>query len=320
MRMSESSAGLTLADFLYSRLSPISKYNVESDYHRHNPPAGQTQHHNNSRKPPTQSLRGPKFIVGDVRRGETKSGKQVSRAVSSFRAALNNIVDIKESLFRTLLPPRPRGRRPYEGVGTDQGSEDIAIVGGSDWEQFSAQNNYFRPSLTDPLRPAVKIISPVPGGSSATPTQFSPPRERTPISMAVVGQQVRPRRPENVEQIKTESYTGGNLVPLQHPVEKIKGRLKVPEERTLINTAVFAGDIFHNKPLQTRTLEPFTTSQTQTETLQSSRVILGGDKSQEFVRVRLLLSHPNSVFTSGSPDCVMTHPSFLTRQTKTLGS
>ena len=204
--MSESSAGLTLADFLYSRLSPISKYNVESDYHRHNPPPGQTQHHNNSRKPPTQSLRGPKFIVGDVRRGQTKSGKQVSRAVSSIRAALNNIVDIKESLFRTLLPPRPRGRRPYEGVGTDQGSEDIAIVGGSDWEQFSAQNNYFRPSLTDPLRPTVKIISSVPtrgggggGGGGFTPTQFLPPRERTKIDTAVVGQQVKPRRPENIE-------------------------------------------------------------------------------------------------------------------------
>ena len=292
MTLSESSAGLTLADFLYSRLSPISKYNVKSDYHRHNPPG---EHHNNSQKPPTHILRGPKFIAADVRPEQTK-GKQVSRAVSSFRAALNNIVGIKESLFRTLLPPpRPRGKKPYEGVGTDQGSEDVGTVGGSDWEQFNSGNNYFRPSLTDPLRPTVKIISSVPAGSA--PTRFLPPRERTKIDTAVVGQQVKPRRAENTE-IKTQSYTVGSLVPLQHSVEKIKGRLKVPEERTFIDTAVFADDIFQKKPLPTRTFEPLRTSQTQSESSDSSWVILGGDKSQEFVRVSsVLFSNTSSEHT-----------------------
>merc|ERR1711953_402764 len=274
MTLSESSAGLTLADFLYSRLSPISKYNVKSDYHRHNPPG---EHHNNSQKPPTHILRGPRFIAADVRPEQTK-GKQVSRAVSSFRAALNNIVGIKESLFRTLLsPPRPRGKKPYEGVGTDQGSEDVGTVGGSDWEQFNSGNNYFRPSLTDPLRPTVTIISSVPAGSA--PTRFLPPRERTKIDTAVVGQQVKPRRAENTE-IKTQSYTVGSPLPLQHSVEKTKGRLKVPEERTFIDTAVFADDIFQKKPLPTRTFEPLRTSQTQSESSDSSWVILGGDKSQ----------------------------------------
>merc|ERR1712150_150979 len=86
-----------------------------------------------------------------------------------------------------------------------------------------------------------------------------------------------PRRPENTE-LKTQSYTGGDLGPVQPPVEKIKGRLKVPEERTHIDTAVFSGDIFHNKPLPTRSFEPLSSS--QTETLQSSQVTLGGEKSQ----------------------------------------
>ena len=302
--MSESSAGLTLADFLYSRLSPISKSNVESDYHRHNPP---TPHHSNSQKPPTHIPRGPKFIGSDVRPGQTK-GKQVIRAVASFRAALNNIVDIKESLFRTLLPPRPRGKKPYEGVGTDQGSEDIAIVGGSSWEQFNSDNNYFRPSLTDPLRPTVKIMSSVPAGSS--PTQFLPPRERTKIDSAVVGQPVRqpvrPRIPGNVD-IKTQSYSSQHLLPVKPPVEKIKGRLKVPQERTPINTAVFADDIFQDKPL------PASTSLTQTETFQLSPVILAGDQSQEFVRVGSILS-PNAntptLSQPGFPDFIMTLPSF----------
>ena len=285
MTMSESSAGLTLADFLYSRLSPISKSNVESDYHRHNPPS---HHHSNSQKPPTHIPRGPKFIGSDVRPGQTK-GKQVIRAVASFREALSNIVDIKESLFRTLLHPRPRGKRPYEGVGTDQGTEDIAIIGGSSWEQFNSDNNYFRPSLTDPLRPTVKITSSVPAGSS--PAQFLPPRERTKIDSAVVGQPVRPRVPGNVE-IKTQSYT--SLVPVKPPLEKFKGRLKVPEERTPIDTAVFADDIFQDNPLPTSSL-------TQTETFELSPVILAGDKSQEFVRVCSILSPSASTPTLSHP-------------------
>ena len=266
--MSESSAGLSLADFLYSRLGP--------SYHRHSP-AGRTLqsgHHRNSQNPPTQMLRGPKFIAGDVRPRQTK-GKQVIRAVATFREALNNIVDIKESLFRTLLHPRPRGKKPYEGVGTHLGSEDITIVGGSDWQEFNSENNYFRPSQTDPLRPAVKIINSGTAGAGGgfSPAQFLPPRERTKIDTAVVGEELEPR------EIKTQSYTGPNLGPVQPPVEKIKGRLKVPEERTRIDTAVFSGELFHNKPSPTRTLEPLSSS--QTETLQSSQVILGGEKSQE---------------------------------------
>ena len=101
----------------------------------------------------------------------------------------------------------------------------------------------------------------------------------------MVGQEVKPRRPENIE-LKTQSYHGANLVPVQPPVEKLKGRLKVPEERTRIDTAVFADDIFQDKPLPpSRTFKPLSTSQTQAESFESSQVILGGDKSQEFVRV-----------------------------------
>jgi len=285
MTLSESSAGLTLAEFLYRRLGPSSKSKLESDYHRHrhNTPS---QHHSNSQKQPTQIPRGPKFIESDVRPGQTK-GKQVNRAVASFRQALNNIVGIKESLFRTLLHPRPRGKNPYEAVGTGQGSEDIPIVGGSSWQQFNSENNYFRPSLTDPLRPTLKMTSSVPaggggGGGGFTPTQFLPPRERTKIDTAVVGQQVKPRRPEKIE-IKTQSYHGPNLVPVKPPVEKLKGRLKVPDERTRIDTAVFADDIFQNKslpPSSTRNFEPLSTSQTEAETFESPQVILGGEKSQ----------------------------------------
>jgi len=284
MTMGDSSAGLSLADFLYSRLAPLGKHKLEPDYHRHNPAH---HHHHQAHNPPTLKARQPKFIVSDVRAGFQTKGKQVSRAVSSFRQALNNIVDIKESLFRTLLPPTLPSKRPHEVVGTGEGSEDIAFVDGSDWEQFKSGNNYFRPSLTDPLRPTVKILGSMGGGGvvGSTPPQFLPPRETTKIDTAVVGEPVKARRPANVG-MKTETYSGGNLSPVQPPVEKIKGRLKVPEERTPIDTAVFAEKIFQNKPLQViRTFQPILSGQTETGTSDSYQVSLGGDTSKEFVRV-----------------------------------
>lgn len=234
--MYETSARLTLADFLYSRLGPRSKQRAVSDYQRHR----------TSQNIPTHD-RAPKFIRNDVGKSQYGNNKeQLNLAVSSFRQALNNIKDIKESLFHDIFFKKPRGKIPSDDVGTYTGSgpwsEDVPIKG----SQLS-QTNYlaFRPSLSDPLRPAVKIIRTEPAGrgSAEGNKDFSPPRERTPIDVAVRGQKVLARKPTNVE-IQTQSYTGDSELPVQEGGENVfKGRLRVPVERTRIDTAIFANDV-----------------------------------------------------------------------------
>ena len=247
MTLSTSTARLTLADFLYSRLSPKSKQKLESDYLSHNP---QMLPQLDSQKSPTH-VRAPKFIRHDA--DQAKVG-QLNLAVSSFRQALNNIVDIKESLFNDIFTKRPVGPPGVEvgsHLGLGVGSEDTPI---KDVFRTPQQNHLaFRPSLSDPLRPAVKIISSAPAGDGYPENEgrFSAPRERTRIDLAVRGQEVSARKPADI-QIKTQQS-------LNTPTKVVKGRLVVPVERTPIDIAIFAQDLHLHNPTQTKSFRPVQT-------------------------------------------------------------
>ena len=251
MTLSTSTAGLTLADFLYSRLSPKSKQKLESDYLSHNP---QILPQLDSQKSPTH-VRAPKFIRHDA--DQAKVG-QLNLAVSSFRQALNNIVDIKESLFNDIFTKRPVGPPGVEvgsHLGAGVGVEDTPIK-----DVFhTPQHNHlaFRPSLSDPLRPAVKIISSAPagGGYPQNEGRFSAPRERTRIDLAVRGQQV-----SDIQIKPQQSYTGGkHWAGLNTATNVVKGRLVVPVERTPIDIAIFAQDLHLHNPTQTKSFRPVQT-------------------------------------------------------------
>ena len=111
----------------------------------------------------------------------------------------------------------------------------------------------------------VKIISSAPAGrgSPQREEKFSAPRERTPINMAVWGEKVSARKPENTEIKTQQSYRGEKHGAAPSRAKNvIKGRLKVPVERTPIDIAIFSRDLHVNNPIEIQTFQPIRTQDT----------------------------------------------------------
>lgn len=189
--------------------------------------------------PPLPRLRSPKFLISDV------TAYKVNNPTNPIKQALSNIRDFKQSLLRGIFPQKAQADTEPVGVwlvqdaGISQG-----ITGASSYHDKPPTQTgflHFRPSLTDPLRPGVKLMS---SSYNLNPEsdKFSSPSEFTPIDSAVIGQQAQysapigqyspgqgfDKKPSSVESLSGQSS------PL-----RLSGRLKVPKETTPIDVAVF---------------------------------------------------------------------------------
>ena len=112
--------------------------------------------------------------------------------VSPLKQVLTNIRDFKHSLIQDVFqPPVAKENPPSVGnIGHSIKETSINQNGGGVTQYQNGFVN-FHPSLSDPLRPDVKIttssILPEPSGRNSANSFQSPP-EFTPIDTAVVGQ------------------------------------------------------------------------------------------------------------------------------------
>ena len=137
-------------------------------------------------------------------------------------------------MIRDIFPkPNVRETPPPVVQTSNPQIKEIPVKGGQ-----VLQHNFinFQPSLSDPRRPAVHLVSETKLRGS---NKFSAPAEFTPIDTAILGQ-----APviHTIQQKRVNTYAT--------PQEQ--GKLKVPKETTPIDEAVFSSDIYSRLP-KTRT-------------------------------------------------------------------
>ena len=114
--------------------------------------------------------------------------------VSPLKHVLTNIRDFKQSLIQDVFtPPLAEENSPYNSVGILEHLRNpiketsINNHGGAVTQYDNGFVN-FQPSLSDPLRPDVKITTSGRTSAGKGGNYFKSPPEFTPINTAVVGQ------------------------------------------------------------------------------------------------------------------------------------
>ena len=153
-----------------------------------------------------------------------------------MKQVLINIRDVKKNIFKDILAVGG-GVSSYQNVGT-KGTKETDV---------NLEHNFisFRPSLTDPLRPEMKVVSPTFSSSSqligSNKSEFRSPHEVTPIDVAVVG---KPQQPSSVQYSQTVAV---NPAPAPPASSRDRSKLKVPKETTPIDVAVFSHNVFNKQ-------------------------------------------------------------------------
>ena len=142
---------------------------------------------------------------------------------------------MKKNIFKDILAVGG-GVSSYKNVGT-KGTKETDV---------NLEHNFisFRPSLTDPLRPEMKVVSPTFSSSSqligSNKSEFRSPHEVTPIDVAVVG---KPQPPSSVQYSQTVAVNPAPAL----PASRDRSKLKVPKETTPIDEAVFSHNVFNKQ-------------------------------------------------------------------------